>query len=111
MDSNIINFLSQVVDSITEIEDNILRQGIDDIKANRRIAKKARTSVNDIIDRMEQIPYSIKEKHPEIAWKEFENLRINFIKYSREIEDFSDWDITKHKIIQLKTLINKSFFS
>ena len=99
-------YFKDMVDAMQNIEE--YTEGLDfkGLKDNKLIRDAVIRNLEVIGEAVKNIPKEIRDKHPEIKWREIAGLRDRLIHKYFEVDLEIVWDIIKNKLPELKTKIS-----
>ena len=102
-------YFKDMVDAMQNIEE--YTEGLDfkGLKDNKLIRDAVIRNLEVIGEAVKNIPKEIRDKHPEIKWREIAGLRDRLIHRYFEVDLEIVWDIIKNKLPELKNKISAIF--
>jgi len=110
MASDIINYVYDIQDLISSIDENLQGIGYEDFRINRKIKIDVVQSFEKILHCMNSIPDDSKSEYPDIPWVEISNLKDKILSADSGIDEEIVWKAAKIELKQLNKLFNFIFF-
>ncbi len=96
------DYLADILRSVNEIESFI--DGVDrkSFSADRKTVNAVVRSLEVIGEAAKKIPETVKEKHPEIPWKEMSGMRDKLIHEYFGVDEDIVWTVATQELLPLK---------
>ena len=102
-------YFKDMVDAMQNIEEYTEGFNFKGLKDNKLIRDAVIRNLEVIGEAAKNIPEEIRDKHPEIKWREIAGLRDRLIHKYFEVDLEIVWDIIRNKLPELKTKITAIF--
>jgi len=100
-------YLDDIIDAIANIEEYTANLEFEEFMENKMVRDATIRNLEIIGEAVKNLPDDIKEKHPEVEWREIAGLRDILAHKYFEINVKIIWDIIKNKIPELKDQISE----
>jgi len=107
MQRNYKVYFEDILEVVFRIEEYTRDLGFEDFRESRLIRDTVIRNLEIIGKAAKNIPMNVKEKHPEIKWREIAGLRDILIHRYFEVNLAILWDIVKNKLPELKKSVSK----
>jgi len=99
------DYLQDILDSITDIENFIRGMSFEDFKRDRKTINAVVRSIEVIGEATKKIPKTLKDKHREVPWKKMSGMRDKLIHEYFGVDVEILWKTAKDDIPPLKQLV------
>ena len=107
MEEIIRRSLDEMLDSISEIEQNIQGVAFDDYRNDRKRKITIANNFETIFEALERIPYDFKIKYQQVPWTELEDLRQKIAGSGYGIDERQLWDAAKNNLMKAKKALSE----
>jgi uncharacterized protein with HEPN domain len=106
-DRDIRDYLQDILDSITDIENFIANITYEEFIKDRKTLNAVVRSIEIIGEASKKLPDALKAKYAELPWKEITGMRDKLIHAYFGMDTETIWQTVKHNIPLLKQTIQK----
>jgi len=99
--------LEDILESISRIRDYIGSLDIEELKENKLVLDAIMRNLEIIGEAVAQMPEEIKNKYPQIQWRDIKDFRNVVAHHYFSINLQRIWDIIEHKLEPLETKVNE----
>ena len=102
-------FVKDILDCIEKIQSFVGDMDYDQFKENDMVSSAVIIKLEIIGEATKNLPDFIREKYPEIPWKDMARMRDKIIHFYFGVDYEIVWKVIKERLPELKTKIEKVF--
>lgn len=101
------DYLHDILESVDDVESFVEGMSFEEFVKDRKTKNAVLRSIEVIGEASRQLPVALREKYPEVPWKEIIGMRDKLIHGYSGIDFETVWKATKEDVPSLKKLIQK----